>query len=90
MLSGGGSGNYRFVLQQGMLTELQAGGAVLMDLTYESMGVDGAPPRAVAVGAGRERHGVRSCRSRRRLEIDGAAHRSAARSSRPTGFAASD
>ena len=27
MLSGGGSGNYRFVLQQGTLTELQAGGA---------------------------------------------------------------
>ena len=41
VLSGGGSGNYRFVLQQGLLTELQAGGAVLMDLTYEQMGVAG-------------------------------------------------
>ncbi len=39
--SGGGSGNYRFVLQQGVLNELQAGGAALMDLTYESMGVAG-------------------------------------------------
>lgn len=41
VLSGGGSGNYRFVLQQGTLTELQAGGAALMDLTYQSMGVAG-------------------------------------------------
>ena len=41
ILSGGGSGNYRFVLEQGVLTELQAGGAVLMDVTYEQMGVDG-------------------------------------------------
>ena len=39
VLSGGGSGNYRFVLEQRLLTELQAGGAVLMDLTYEQMGV---------------------------------------------------
>ena len=41
VLSGGGSGNYRFVLQQRLLTELQAGGAALMDLTYEEMGVEG-------------------------------------------------
>jgi D-serine deaminase-like pyridoxal phosphate-dependent protein len=41
LLSGGGSGNYRFVLKQGVLTELQAGGAVLMDVTYEQMGIDG-------------------------------------------------
>ena len=41
VLSGGGSGNYRYVLEQGVLTELQAGGAALMDLTYEQMGVDG-------------------------------------------------
>ena len=41
VLSGGGSGNYRYVLEQGVLTELQAGGAALMDLTYESMGVEG-------------------------------------------------
>ena len=41
LLSGGGSGNYRFVLEQGVLTELQAGGAVLMDVTYEQMGVAG-------------------------------------------------
>ncbi len=40
-LSGGGSGNYRYVLAQGVLTELQAGGAALMDLTYQQMGVDG-------------------------------------------------
>ena len=39
--SGGGSGNYRYVLRQGVLNELQAGGAALMDLTYESMGVEG-------------------------------------------------
>ena len=39
--SGGGSGNYRYVLEQGALNELQAGGAALMDLTYEQMGVDG-------------------------------------------------
>ncbi len=39
--SGGGSGNYRYVLSQGALTELQAGGAALMDLTYEQMGVEG-------------------------------------------------
>ena len=39
--SGGGSGNYRFVLEQGVLNELQAGGAALMDLTYEQMGVGG-------------------------------------------------
>ena len=37
--SGGGSGNYRYVLEQGVLNELQAGGAALMDLTYERMGV---------------------------------------------------
>lgn len=41
VLSGGGSGNYRFVLEQALLTELQAGGATLMDLTYEQMGVAG-------------------------------------------------
>ena len=41
LLSGGGSGNYRFVLEQGVWTELQAGGAVLMDVTYEQMGVEG-------------------------------------------------
>ncbi len=41
VLSGGGSGNYRYVLQQGVLNELQAGGAALMDLTYELMGVGG-------------------------------------------------
>ena len=41
VLSGGGSGNYRFVLEQRLLTELQAGGAALMDLTYEQMGVEG-------------------------------------------------
>ena len=40
-LSGGGSGNYRYVLKQGVLNELQAGGAALMDLTYETMGVAG-------------------------------------------------
>ena len=40
-LSGGGSGNYRFVLEQDRLTELQAGGAVLMDVTYRAMGVTG-------------------------------------------------
>lgn len=39
LLSGGGSGNYRFVAAQRLLTELQAGGAALMDLTYEQMGV---------------------------------------------------
>ncbi len=39
--SGGGSGNYRYVLEQGVLNELQAGGAALMDLTYEQMGVEG-------------------------------------------------
>ena len=38
-LSGGGSGNYRYVLKQAVLNELQAGGAALMDLTYETMGV---------------------------------------------------
>ena len=41
VLSGGGSGNYRYVLEQGVLNELQAGGAALMDLTYEQMVVDG-------------------------------------------------
>ncbi|MDE2967641.1 MAG: alanine racemase [Chloroflexota bacterium] len=41
VLSGGGSGNYRYVLNQGVLNELQAGGAALMDLTYELMGVGG-------------------------------------------------
>ena len=41
VLSGGGSGNYRYVLKQGVLNELQAGGAALMDLTYEQMGVEG-------------------------------------------------
>ena len=39
--SGGGSGNYRYVLKQGVLNELQAGGAALMDLTYVQMGVEG-------------------------------------------------
>ncbi len=41
ILSGGGSGNYRYVLQQGVLSELQEGGAALMDLAYELMGVGG-------------------------------------------------
>ena len=41
VLSGGGSGNYRYVLEQSVLSELQAGGAALMDLTYEQMGVSG-------------------------------------------------
>ena len=41
VLSGGGSGNYRYVLEQGALNELQAGGAALMDVTYEQMGVVG-------------------------------------------------
>ncbi len=41
VLSGGGSGNYRYVLEQRTLTELQAGGAALMDVTYEQMGVAG-------------------------------------------------
>ena len=41
VLSGGGSGNYRYVLSQSVLTELQAGGAALMDLSYENMGVAG-------------------------------------------------
>ena len=41
VMSGGGSGNYRYVLQQAVLSELQAGGAALMDMTYEQMGVDG-------------------------------------------------
>lgn len=41
VLSGGGSGNYRYVLEQRALTELQAGGAALMDVTYEQMGVAG-------------------------------------------------
>ncbi len=41
VLSGGGSGNYRFFLEQSVLTELQAGGAVLMDLTYQQAGVEG-------------------------------------------------
>ena len=50
VLSGGGSGNYRFVLQQRLLTELQAGGAALMDLTYEQMGVEGHR-RAFALSA---------------------------------------
>lgn len=51
--SGGGSGNYRFVLQHDPAeawTELQAGGAVLMDLTYEEMGVQGHL-RALAIVA---------------------------------------
>ncbi len=48
VLSGGGSGNYRYVLRQGMLNELQAGGAALMDLTYELMGV-GGHQRALSV-----------------------------------------
>ena len=51
--SGGGSGNYRFVLQHDpreAWTELQAGGAVLMDLTYEEMGVQGHL-RALAIAA---------------------------------------
>lgn len=48
VLSGGGSGNYRYVLQQGVLNELQAGGAALMDLTYELMGV-GGHQRALSV-----------------------------------------
>ncbi len=50
VLSGGGSGNYRFVLRQRLLTELQAGGAALMDLTYEQMGVEGHR-RAFALSA---------------------------------------
>ncbi len=41
VLSGGGSGNYRYVLDQSVLSEMQAGGAALMDLTYEQMGVAG-------------------------------------------------
>ncbi len=41
VMSGAGSGNYRFVLAQGVLTELQAGEAALMDVTYEQMGVEG-------------------------------------------------
>lgn len=59
LLSGGGSGNYRFVLQHGLLTELQAGGATLMDLTYEQMGVAGhrrafsLSAQVVSVAAGR-------------------------------------
>jgi D-serine deaminase-like pyridoxal phosphate-dependent protein len=40
-LSGGGTGNYWHGLQLGVLTETQAGGGVLMDLTYEGMGVKG-------------------------------------------------
>lgn len=51
--SGGGSGNYRFVLQHDpreAWTELQAGGAVLMDLAYEEMGVQGHL-RALAIAA---------------------------------------
>ena len=51
--SGGGSGNYRFVLRHDpreAWTELQAGGAVLMDLTYEEMGVQGHL-RALAITA---------------------------------------
>lgn len=39
--SGGGSGNYAVALGLRQLTEMQAGGAVLMDRTYESMGVRG-------------------------------------------------
>ena len=50
VLSGGGSGNYRYVLEQRTLTELQAGGAVLMDLAYEDMGVQGHL-RALAIVA---------------------------------------
>ena len=50
VLSGGGSGNYRCVLEQQTLTELQAGGAVLMDLAYEDMGVQGHL-RALAIVA---------------------------------------
>lgn len=53
LASGGGSGNYRFVLRHDpreAWTELQAGGAVLMDLTYEEMGVQGHL-RALAVTA---------------------------------------
>ena len=37
--SGGGIGNYWITLKQGHLTELQAGGGVLMDATYAAMGV---------------------------------------------------
>lgn len=39
--SGGGTGNYWITLEQGHLTELQAGGGVLMDATYTRMGVRG-------------------------------------------------
>lgn len=39
--SGGGTGNYAITLRQGHLTELQAGGGVLMDRSYEAMGVRG-------------------------------------------------
>ena len=37
--SGGGTGNYWITLKQGHLSELQAGGGVLMDATYSAMGV---------------------------------------------------
>ena len=53
LASGGGSGNYRFVLQHDpreAWTELQAGGAALMDLAYEDMGVQGHL-RALAIVA---------------------------------------
>ena len=40
-ISGGGTGNYWYGLRLGVLSETQAGGGVLMDLTYEAMGVKG-------------------------------------------------
>ncbi len=42
--SGGGTGNYTIALAQGHLTELQAGGGVLMDQAYVAMGVKGHQP----------------------------------------------
>ena len=39
--SGGGSGNYWITLAQGHLSELQAGGGVLFDRSYEQMGLRG-------------------------------------------------
>jgi D-serine deaminase-like pyridoxal phosphate-dependent protein len=42
--SGGGTGNYPIALAQGHLSELQAGGGVLMDRAYVGMGVKGHEP----------------------------------------------
>ena len=42
--SGGGTGNYTIALAQGHLSELQAGGGVLMDQAYVGMGVKGHQP----------------------------------------------